>query len=84
MIFKCFSRQIPKPIEKSILKLYRDKLRHMERWRDTVRIDRTINDGQSVKLDSLQVENLQRYAYVAGEVAALEGIMERCFIDYSD
>lgn len=76
-------REIPKPIADAILTLYNSKKRQARDWHRTIRQDRVINDGQPVKLDSLFVGNLQRYAYVMGELAALEGIMDRLFIDYT-
>lgn len=64
---------IPKHLEKSILLFYKDKLKSLEKWRDI------IND-ESGKTTT----NLQRYSYAAGEVAAIEGVMDRLFIDYDD
>ena len=64
---------IPKHLEKSILLFYKDKLKSLEKWRDI------IND-ESGKTAT----NLQRYSYTAGEVAAIEGVMDRLFIDYDD
>lgn len=64
---------IPKPLEKSILIFYKDKLKSLEKWRDI------IND-ESGKT----AINLQRYSYTAGEVVAIEGVMDRLFIDYDD
>ena len=64
---------IPKHLEKSILLFYKDKLKSLEKWRDI------IND-ESGKT----AINLQHYSYTAGEVAAIEGVMDRMFIDYDD
>lgn len=77
-------RYLPKEAEKKILELYSSSINSVIKWRETVNLDRLTNHGNLVDLDSEAVANLQKYAYAVGQVAALEGVMERFYIEYSD
>ena len=77
-------RYLPKSAEKKILELYNASIESVVKWRETANMERLTNHGQSVDLDSETVKVLQKYAYAVGQVAALEGIMERFFIEYDD
>lgn len=74
MIWK--KQLIPKWAEKRILAQYNEAIKEVERWRRVVNMESTTG-GQLA-------QNLRRYSYTVGKVAALEELMDKLFITYDD
>ena len=68
--------------EKRMKELYRECINDVVRCRKDVNIEVMLN-GKMV-LDKKTVEKLRKYSFAVGEVAALEVMMDRLFIEYDD
>lgn len=67
---------IPKWAEKRILAQYNVAIKDVEHWRRIVNME-SATGGQLA-------QNLRRYSYAVGKVAALEELMDKLFIAYDD
>ena len=65
---------LPRWCEKRIKSLYKTSVAEVEKYKQEMAIESV--DG------TLSHETYKRYVYYAGQVAAIEGIMERLFIQY--
>lgn len=79
---KLFRKYMPLWAEKRMKELYRECINDVVRCRKDVNIEVMLN-GKMV-LDKKTVEKLRKYSFAVGEVAALEVMMDRLFIEYND
>lgn len=79
---KLFRKYIPLWAEKRMKELYYECINDVVRSRKDINIDSMLN-GKTV-LDKKTVEKLRKYSFAVGEVAALEVMMDRLFIEYDD
>lgn len=81
---KLFRRKpLPRWEEGRIKELYRQCISEVIRLRNAVNQDSMLANGE-VSYDKKLVVNLRKYSFAVGEVAALETLMDRLFIDYDD
>lgn len=76
---RLFKKMCPTWIEKRIIFEYRTAIENVVRLRKEVNVNHLENNCESPDL-----KLLRRYSYAVGEVAAIEGIMDRLFIQYDD
>lgn len=75
-------KHISKWSEKRIKELYRQSIAELVRSRKAVNIDSMLNG--KIVYDEKTIRDLRIYSYAVGQVAAIEGIMDRLFIEYDD
>ena len=80
---KAFKSCCPRWAEKRILELYHQCISEVIRRRQEVNYNSMLANGKMV-LDKKTVSDLRKYSFAVGEVAALETLMDRLFIEYDD